>query len=74
MARRSRKIPVASAGAKPQLTIHEADWQRIEGAHGEQLTGSVRADVVKATQEFVYWESFERTAEPIAKTQKLIDA
>ena len=65
---------MASAGGAPDLTISEADWQRIEGAYGEQLSGSVRAAVVKATQQFVYWESFERAAEPVAKTQKLIEA
>ena len=56
MARRARKLPMASAGGAPDLTISEADWQRIEGAYGEQLSGSVRADIVKATQQFVYWE------------------
>ena len=74
MARRSRKLPIASAGAEPHLTINEADWQRIEGAYGQQLSDSVRTAIVEETQEFVYWESFERTAEPIAKTQRLIDA
>ena len=63
------EVPIASTGAKPYLTINEADWQRIEDAYGEQLTGSVRTAIVNATQEFVDWESFERTAEPIAKTQ-----
>ncbi len=64
---------MASAGGAPDLTISEADWQRIEGAYGEQLSGSVRAAVVKATQQFVYWENFERAAEPVTKTQKLIE-
>ena len=74
MARRARKLPLARSGGTPDLTISEADWQRIEGAYGRQLSGSVRAAIVKKMQEFVYWESFERTAEAFAKTQRLIDA
>ena len=74
MVRRAPKLPLARSGGVPDLAISGADWQRIEGAYGQQLSGSVRAAIVKKTQELVYWESFERTAEPIAKTQRLIDA
>lgn len=72
--RRSRKLPFASAGGEPDLTFSEADWQRIEQAYREPLSADVRSSVVEATQKFVYWEGFERKAEPVAKAQEFIAA
>ena len=72
MARRARKLPVASARGTPDITMGDADWQRIESAYGAQLSDGVHAAVVEATKEFVRWEVFERTAEPVADSQKWI--
>jgi hypothetical protein len=71
VARRARKLPIARSG-QPNLTITAGDWQRIESAYGHQLSDGVRAGVVEATIEFVSWEIFERTAEPVADSQKWI--
>ena len=72
--RRSRKLPFASGGTGLNLTIREADWRRIEKAYGAALSADVRAAVIEATRKFVYWESFERKAEPVAKAQELIES
>jgi hypothetical protein len=70
--RRARKLPIAKVG-RPDLTIGDKDWQRIENAFGKSLSDSVRAAIVEATREFLLWDAFERTAEPLAKSQKRIE-
>ena len=72
--RRSRKLPIASAGAKPHLTINETDWQRIESKYGNPLPECVRKEVQEATLKFVEFEIFERTVEPTAKAQAIVNA
>ncbi|MBK5196894.1 MAG: hypothetical protein JJE37_01250 [Methyloceanibacter sp.] len=72
MARHSQKLPIASAAGKHILVIKEAEWQRIENGYGKQLSEEVRASVVEATENFLYWEEFERNAEPVSTSRKLI--
>jgi hypothetical protein len=71
--RRSRKLPFASGGTGLNLIIRDGDWLKIEKACGEVISADVRAAILEATQKFVYWESFERKAEPVAKAQELIE-
>jgi hypothetical protein len=74
VARRSRKLPVASAGAKPRLIINEADWQRIESEYGSPLPECVRKEVLEATLKFAEFEIFERTVEPTTTAEAIIKA
>ncbi len=65
MPRPLRTIPMSlGGGGGPKFAIKEADWRRIEGALGEQLSDDVRKTVHKATERFVLFEPAERTAEP----------
>ena len=72
--RRSRKLPIASAGAKPHVIINEADWQRIESEYGTPLPECVRKEVLEATLKFAEFEIFERTVEPTATAEAIIKA
>jgi hypothetical protein len=72
VARRARRLPIASAGGAPDFAISQADWHRIERAYGVRLSENVRAAVDEVTKGFVRWEVFERKAEPMAKAQRLI--
>ena len=73
MARRSRKLPIASGPGTVDLTINEADWQRIETAYGKKLSCGVRNAVLGATRGFVVLDICERQAEPVADAEKIID-
>ena len=44
----------------PALNIDSAKWRQIEKAYGLSLPPNVRADVVRVTQAFIFFESFER--------------
>ena len=72
MSRPSLKLPIAVAGGDSNLTIKKSDWKRIESAYGRELSGAVREAVLKATQEFVYWEGLERSAQPAKDTKTKI--
>jgi hypothetical protein len=74
MPRRSRKLPVASADSEHDFSISNADWRRIEMQYGEELPDGVRNAILETTQEFVYWNAFERSAEPVADAVKLIES
>ena len=66
MARSAPTIPNASASGKPELSIKEGDWLRIEKDYGHSLSDDVRERILKATTQFVYYEVFERNAEPLS--------
>lgn len=72
--RRSRKLPMVSAGGEPEFTIGEADWRRIQETYGHALSDDVREAIVAATETFLYWEVFERTAEPVANAKLIVEA
>jgi hypothetical protein len=66
MARSVPTIPVASAsGGEPDFKITEQNWQKIERAYRNPLSAAVRNCILKATTSFVYFEVFERRAEPL---------
>jgi hypothetical protein len=70
MARIGAKLSVASAGEKPQLSISDHAWRGIEKAYGSKLSSEVRNSILQATQRFVDWEVFERTAKPLSNVKK----
>ena len=75
MAELSPKGPIVSGDTPdPALNIDSAKWQQIEKAYGLSLPPNVRADVVRVTQAFIFFESFERKAEPLAKVRVILEA
>ena len=75
MAKPSPKVPIISTDTRdPALDIDSAKWRQIEEAYGLSLPPNVRADIDRATQAFLFFESFERTAEPLAKVRVILEA
>jgi len=75
VAERSPKAPSVSGDTRdPALNIDSAKWRQIEKAYGLPLPPNVRAEIVRATQAFLFFESFERTAEPLAKVKVILEA
>ena len=77
----SPKVPIGSGKTRnpavngdPDLNIDTAKWQQIEKAYGSSLPPNLRADVVRVTEAFLFFESFERTAEPLAKVKVILEA
>ena len=70
--RRSGKLPFASAGGEPEVTIGADNWRLIEDAYGHALQAEVREAIVAATRDFLYFEVFERTAEPSVDAETII--
>lgn len=66
MPRIGRKLPLASAGGRPQVSITAPGWRKIEKAYREELSFEVRNSIVQATQYFCDWEVFVRTAAPLS--------
>ena len=58
----------------PAFNIDSANWRRIEKAYGASLPPSVRDSIVRATEAFLFLQSFERTAEPLAKVKVILEA
>ena len=65
MARSAPTIPIASASGKPNFTLTEQNWQKIERVYRNSLSSDVRNRILKATTSFVSFEVFERNAEPL---------
>ena len=72
MSRSAPTIPIASAGGAPPLSITDQDWSGIEETYGHSLPAEVRQRILEATTEFVYWEVFERTAEPLSLAKERV--
>jgi hypothetical protein len=58
----------------PTLKIDGANWQRIEKAYGAPLPPDLRESIVRATEAFLFLQSFERSAEPLAKVKVILEA
>lgn len=56
------------------INIDSAKWRQIEKAYGSSLSPTVRADIVRASEAFLFLESFERTPEPLAKVKVILEA
>lgn len=75
MAKYSPKVPFVSGGGHdPSINIDSDKWRQIEKAYDSSLLPNVRADIVRATAEFLFLESFERTVEPLAKVKVILEA
>jgi hypothetical protein len=59
-------LPSSKASGKvSEISITAADWQEIEAAYGSSLPSNVRESIIEATNRFLYFEAFERNAEPL---------
>src|SRR5262245_14054047 len=65
MARSVPTIPFASASGEPDFKITDQNWHNIERAYRSSLSADVRNRILEATTSFVYFEVFERRAEPL---------
>jgi hypothetical protein len=75
VAKYSPKVPFVSGGGHdPSINIDSDKWRQIEKAYDSSLLPNVRADIVRATAEFLFLESFERTVEPLAKVKVILEA
>lgn len=72
----ARRSPKESFGSADMLTINiDGDqWQQIERAFGSPLPLIVRADLVRASEAFVFLQSFEGTTERLAKVKVILEA
>jgi hypothetical protein len=65
MARSVPTIPIASTSGEPDFKITEQNWQNIERAYRNSLSADLRNRILEATTSFVYFEVFERSAQPL---------
>ena len=69
------KVPIISTDARDQaLNFDSAKWRQIENACGVSVPPNVRADIDRATQAFLFFESFEHAPEPLAKVKVILQA
>jgi len=54
--------------------IDAANWRLIEEAYGASLQPNIRADIIRATEVFLFSQNFERTDEAIAKVKVILEA
>ena len=69
------KVPIISTDARDQaLNFDSAIWRQIENACGVSLPPKRWADIDRATQAFLFFESFEHAPEPLAKVKVILEA
>jgi hypothetical protein len=58
----------------PVFDVDAVQWRRIEEAYGSTFPPGVRADIVRATEAYVFLQSFEQTSEGLAKAKVILEA
>jgi hypothetical protein len=58
----------------PAFNVDAVQWRRIEKAYGSSLPPSVRTQIVRATEAYVFLQSFEQTSEGLAKAKVILEA
>ncbi len=74
MARRSPRLPFATARRAPAVALTADDWARIEAAYGRAIPEAARAETVEATQNYIGKARFERAAEPVGDALAILNA
>jgi hypothetical protein len=75
VAKHSPKVPFVSGDTRdPAINIDSVKWRQIEKAYGTSLPPNVRADIVRTTEAFLFFESFERAPEPLTKVKVILEA
>ena len=73
MARSVRTLPLASvSGGDPKFSPTNQQWKQIEQAYGHALTDNVRQAIIAATINFLFFEPFERAAEPVLLAREAV--
>jgi hypothetical protein len=54
--------------------IDAANWRLIEEAYGASLQPNIRANILRASEVFLFSQNFERTDEAIAKVKVILEA
>jgi hypothetical protein len=63
-----------SPSARPTINFSSDEWDRIEKAYRRSLPPDVRADIVQAMEEFLFFERVERTASSLAEVKVIVEA
>ena len=58
----------------PLFNVDAVQWRRIEKAYGSALPPGVRAAIVRATEAYIFLQSFEQTSEGLAKAKVILEA
>lgn len=58
----------------PLFNVDAVQWRRIEKAYGSSLPPGVRAAIVRATDAYIFLQSFEQTSEGLAKAKVILEA
>jgi hypothetical protein len=58
----------------PTFSVNGVQWRRIEKAYGSSLPPDVRANIVQATEAYVFLHSFEQTSGGLAKVKVILEA
>jgi hypothetical protein len=75
VAKYSPKVPFVSGDARdPIIEVDNAAWQRIEKACEWSLPATLRSNILRATEEFLLFESFERSAQRLAAARVILEA
>ena len=56
------------------INIDSAKWRQIEKEYGASLSPTVRADIIRASEAFLFLENFERMPGPLAKVKVILEA
>ena len=73
MAEHSPEGPFGLADT-PLFNVDDVQWRRIEKAYGSALPPGVRAAIVRATEAYIFLQSFEQTSEGLAKAKVILEA
>ena len=58
----------------PLFNVDAVQWRRIEKAYGSSLPPGVRAAIVRATEAYIFLQSFEQNSEGLAKAKVILEA
>jgi hypothetical protein len=72
MSRSAPTLPFAITGEEPSFTLSDSDWSAIQAAYGQALSIDTRNLIHGATVNFVFFEPFERTAQPVSEAKDRI--
>jgi hypothetical protein len=73
VAEHSAKGPSGS-GDIPVINVDEAQWRQIEKASGSSIPPNLRAAIVRATEAFIFLQSFEGTPKRKAEVKVILEA
>ena len=73
MPSRKPHLSIATAVGEANFDISSAHWSHIEKAYGRLLSKTVRRPIIIVTNQFLEFESYERSAEMLSATKEKIE-